>query len=152
VSAWNSVASSAEGTHLVAGIGGGIATTTNVGPVYISTDSGGTWTPTDAPSNFWASVASSADGNKLVAVANGGGIYTWQSVPTPVLSISGFSSGLLLSWVIPSQNFLLQQNSGLVATNWVDVPISPILNLTNLHNEVTVPTPTGTAFYRLVLR
>jgi hypothetical protein len=63
---WSSVASSADGTRLVAAspdsYGGD-------GLIYVSTNSGATWTPTSAPSNSWASVASSGDGTQLVAVA-----------------------------------------------------------------------------------
>jgi len=75
---WYSVASSANGNILMAGA-------YNSGKVYISTDSGGTWTNTSLPSNNWNSVAESADGTKMVALANSGssllgfgkgGIYT----------------------------------------------------------------------------
>jgi len=64
---WTCVASSADGTKLVAG--------TNSGKLYTSTDSGITWTPRENTQN-WAGVASSADGSKLVGVANNGQIYT----------------------------------------------------------------------------
>jgi len=59
---WTSVASSADGTKLVA-----------VGPfsIYTSTNSGATWI-SNAPSAQWISVASSADGNKLVAASDAG--------------------------------------------------------------------------------
>jgi photosystem II stability/assembly factor-like uncharacterized protein len=41
------------------------------GQIYISADSGATWTQTSAPTNYdWFSVASSADGNQLVAVGS----------------------------------------------------------------------------------
>ena len=67
---WTSVASSADGSKLVAVV--------QNGQIYTSTDSGVTWT---ARANFaifgtWQSVASSADGSKLVAVVSGGQIYT----------------------------------------------------------------------------
>ena len=64
---WNAIASSADGTKLVAAIYGG--------GIYVSTNSGATWKLTPAPSDpasfdsAWESVASSADGSKLVAVA-----------------------------------------------------------------------------------
>jgi hypothetical protein len=67
---WSSVASSADGTRLVA--------TTYPGGIYTSADSGTTWTLTSAPNNlYWTSVASSADGSRLVATVNNGagGIY-----------------------------------------------------------------------------
>ncbi len=64
---WPSVASSADGTKLVA--------VENSGQIYTSTDSGTNWTAYES-SRQWQSVASSADGTKLVAVENGGQIYT----------------------------------------------------------------------------
>src|SRR5580692_604380 len=67
---WNSIASSADGSKLVAVVYSG-------GGIYTSTNSGTTWAQqTNALSENWALVASSADGNKLVAVTWGGGIYT----------------------------------------------------------------------------
>ena len=70
---WQAVASSADGTKLVAGFAP--QGTSNLqgyigeGAIYISLDSGETWLHSTAPSNFWTSVASSADGTKLVATA-----------------------------------------------------------------------------------
>src|SRR5208283_2364388 len=67
---WSSVASSADGSKLVA--------TVNGGGIYTSTDSGTTWTPTSADNANWAGVASSADGAILAAVIGrpqGGSVY-----------------------------------------------------------------------------
>lgn len=64
---WQSVASSADGSNLVAVV--------NNGQIYTSTDSGVIWTPR-ASNRRWLSVASSSDGSKLVAVVRGGQIYT----------------------------------------------------------------------------
>jgi hypothetical protein len=58
---WHSVASSGDGTKLVAG---------GEPAVYRSSDAGATWIPTSLPSGYWISVASSADGAKLVAVSS----------------------------------------------------------------------------------
>jgi photosystem II stability/assembly factor-like uncharacterized protein len=63
------ITSSADGTKLAAVVSGG--------QIYLSTDSGVTWTAT-GPNQSWASIASSADGRKLVAVVNGGQIYTFS--------------------------------------------------------------------------
>ena len=76
VEIWQSVASSSDGTKLVA-----VATPGSYGQIYTSGDSGVTWTvQNSAPSTNWASVASSADGTKLAAVvenySEGGLIYT----------------------------------------------------------------------------
>jgi len=50
---------------------------------------------------------------------------------------------------VPSANFVLQQNTDLSMTNWTDVTNAPVLNLTNLQNQVTQPVPDGNSFYRL---
>jgi hypothetical protein len=75
VTNWSSVASSADGSKLVAAVNGGL--------IYTSTNSGSTWVATSAPTNLWWRVASSADGARLFAVSSG--LYasadsgsTWQ--------------------------------------------------------------------------
>lgn len=75
---WTSVASSANGSNLVA------ASTTGI---FISSDSGMTWVSNNLAAQ---AVASSADGTKLTAVQNYGGIYvstnsgvTWQPTTAP---------------------------------------------------------------------
>ncbi|MFL6604974.1 MAG: WD40/YVTN/BNR-like repeat-containing protein [Steroidobacteraceae bacterium] len=66
---WYSVASSADGTRLVA--------VANGGQVYTSTDSGATWTARGPTNRNWFTVASSADGTRLVAAEYFSGfIYT----------------------------------------------------------------------------
>jgi photosystem II stability/assembly factor-like uncharacterized protein len=138
---WRAVASSADGSKLVAAA--------MAAPIYVSSDSGTTWTSNGSPSTNWTAVASSADGNKLVAVVNGGGIYTSQSMPLPLINITPTNANLALSWIIPSTNFVLQQNLDLTTTNWTDVTNPPTLNFTNLQNEVTLSMTAGNGFYRL---
>lgn len=66
---WSCVASSADGTKLVA--------VANPGWIYTSEDSGLNWTPRGTNQSLsWSSVASSADGTKLVAAESGGQIFT----------------------------------------------------------------------------
>jgi len=68
---WWVIASSSDGTKLVAGVRNGY--------IYTSTDSGITWVErTNAGSRDWYSMASSSDGTKLVAgvYSSGGYIYT----------------------------------------------------------------------------
>ncbi|MGP8220618.1 MAG: WD40/YVTN/BNR-like repeat-containing protein [Limisphaerales bacterium] len=65
---WSSVASSADGTKLVAAV--------RSGQIYISSNSGSSWTAQGPNGLLWISVASSSDGTKLVAVENNGQIYT----------------------------------------------------------------------------
>jgi photosystem II stability/assembly factor-like uncharacterized protein len=64
---WGVLASSADGSKLVAGVYGG--------QIYTSADSGTNWTAQGGSQN-WQAVASSADGTKLVACVYGGQIYT----------------------------------------------------------------------------
>jgi len=72
--AWSAVASSADGSKLVAVVSSGL--------IYTSSDTGLSWTPrSGAGVRNWSGVASSADGDKLVAVVgipngHGGQIYT----------------------------------------------------------------------------
>ncbi|HEY1661651.1 MAG TPA: hypothetical protein VGI03_04470 [Verrucomicrobiae bacterium] len=83
---WQSVASSASGSNLVAAIyGGGIWTSTNSGVTWTESTSSGT------TSQDLASVASSASGSNLVAVVDGGGI--WTSTNSGVTWTESTSSG-----------------------------------------------------------
>jgi photosystem II stability/assembly factor-like uncharacterized protein len=155
---WTSIASSADGNKLVAAA---CYNNSNQNPgalVYISTNSGATWT-LNAGTNSCGFVASSADGSKLVAwPGNGiyhgtkdtvivGGIYVMQTTPAPQMNITPTNGNLALSWVVPSTNFVLQQSPDL--SSWMDVTNPPVLNLTNLQNEVTLPLTGSNAFYRL---
>jgi hypothetical protein len=140
---WSGVASSADGNRLVA-VGQG-----RVVGIYTSTNSGKTWLTNNVPNETWYGAASSADGSKLVAIVPGYGIYTLHSIPTPRLNLTPSPTNLTLGWTVPSTNFVLQQNSDLTTTNWSVVTNPPVLNLTNLQNQVTLPSPAGSGFYRL---
>jgi hypothetical protein len=94
----------------------------------------------------------SADGCKMVAAISQGGIWTWQTTPAPVLTVTPSGGNLLLSWIVPSQNLILQETGDLTSTNWSDVPSTPTLNYTNLNYQVTIPAAGGARFYRLQLR
>ena len=108
---WQTVATSADGTKLVAG--GGVydndcnfcGSRWSGDAIYFSTNGGATW-KASGPTDIWQAIASSADGTKLVAVAqaaNGsGGIYTstnsgltwtaWTNMPANVWSAVASSS------------------------------------------------------------
>lgn len=141
-------ASSADGSRLFASA---------FGVICISTNFGNTWAQMPAPSTNWSKIASSADGTKLAAAVAGnfyvpnagGGIWTSQITPSPIVNLSPTNNNLALSWLIPSTNFILQQNSDLTTTNWSAVTNAPVLNLTNLQNQVTLPAPASNAFFRL---
>jgi len=153
---WNSVAVSADGSKLAAvalqSSSSGLLNT----PVYTSADSGATWSTNGSPSAAWSGIASSADGGTLVAVAGsttnsnaGGGVYTLQSVPAPVMNLTTTGTNVVLSWVLPSTNFVLQQNPSLSTTNWLTLTNIPALDFTNLQNQVILPMTNGNDFYRL---
>jgi photosystem II stability/assembly factor-like uncharacterized protein len=89
---WYDIASSADGTKLVAvvGVSGGI---------YTSTDSGRTWGSTGANSGPWVAVASSADGSKLAAALNNSTIWTsTNSGSTWVQQTAGLPTGGTTTW------------------------------------------------------
>jgi len=143
---WTSIATSADGTRLVAAAGG--LSGGYVGPIYFSTNSGSTWTITDAPFINWTSVASSADGSRLVAASAYSGIYVAkldvaQLVPT--LMISSSSTGVTLSWTGSLGEFVLQHNRDLNTIDWQAVTNGVIFNSLTLANQVTILflAPTG---------
>ena len=143
---WDGVASSADGSRLVA-VGQGNA------EIYTSTNAGATWISNGVPSQIWYGVASSADGNKLVAVSvfgtgsNPGNILTSYSTPSPQLNLTSSPANLTLAWTVPSTNFVLQQSADL--SSWSPVTNPPVLNLTNLQNQVTLSPSNSTGFFRL---
>lgn len=80
---WTSIASSADGSHLVA------AATSSI---YTSPDSGMSWDLSSSLSNGWVSVASSADGTHLIAGPPNNGTFpivstdsgtTWMTTTLP---------------------------------------------------------------------
>jgi hypothetical protein len=81
---WDGIASSADGTKLIAAPAGGDV---NYNPdyLYTSTDGGMTWAPsTSAGQKYWSAVASSGDGTKLAATtgndADGNSDYIYTSM------------------------------------------------------------------------
>ena len=141
---WTLVASSADGTKLVAACGGAS------GVIITSADSGATWTASGAPSTNWAAVASSADGSRLVAAVGGGLIHTFLSRPVSTLRISFLQDNLTISWIVPSAPFVLEQSADLI--DWAEVAMTPTLNYSTLRDELTLAAQPGKMFYRLVPR
>jgi hypothetical protein len=151
---WQTIAISADGTRLVAVAGSTIVSQYGQGYIYISSNAGATWSQNEAPFKCWLGVASSADGNKLVAAAQPGrllsppgGIYTAQTTVAPVVHQTFSNNWHQLSWIIPSKTFLLQESRDL--SSWTNATETPVLNLTNLQNEVVLSPTNGSGFYRL---
>jgi hypothetical protein len=90
---FSAIASSADGSHLVAATFGSLP---NTGPLYTSSDSGATWTMGSVLAagfaQVWRFVASSADGSRLVVMDTLGRTYvsgdagaSWALVNAPAL-------------------------------------------------------------------
>jgi hypothetical protein len=146
---WACVASSVDGTKLAAATachGFGDQT-------YISTYSGTTWTLMTGGSG--SCLASSADGSLIAA---GGwfaiGVLSYAAPPSsippsPRLAIELSGGHPLLSWLVPSTSFVLQQSPDVAPPNWMDATNQPTLNFTSLHLETTLTPSSGNTFYRL---
>jgi hypothetical protein len=144
------------------------------GPIYSSTNSGMTWrifnTPgkyefpltigpkgggfiaaatlysstkdqiaTNFPSN-WYAIGSARNGSKLMITGD-------ASQPAPALTIKQSNGCVVVSWPAEFKSFVLQENSDLASTNWVDVTNS--INTVVNDNQVVLPHPVGNDFYRL---
>ncbi|HTR42933.1 MAG TPA: hypothetical protein VMH87_15065 [Pseudomonadales bacterium] len=120
--------------------------------IYSSSDYGNTWVSNGWPNNCaYQDICSSADGNRLFAVGAGlTGIWTCPLNTSANLKIKRTTfTNVMVSWGVPSTNLVLQQNLDLTTAQWSNVTNQPVLNLTNLQNQVMLPLPPGSAFYRL---
>jgi hypothetical protein len=135
---WGSVASSADGTKLVA------AAQTPSGVIYTSTNSGGTWMSNNVPDENWLSVASSADGSFLAAVAptvvctsaNFGQTWTTNNVPAYYWSsVAASSDGSRLVAV--------------AATGQIYTAAPPSLSLTLSNATLTLLWPASASGFQL---
>ena len=143
------VASSADGSKLIASTGIGY----NVnGYIYLSTDYGNTWVSNSPPYNPWGYVGCSADGNQFVAIVGSyySAAYCWtlKNTPAPQLNVNASTNNCLLSWLVPSTNFVVQQSPDLIS--WSSFTNAPSLNPTNLNNELTISPSNSSGFFRLI--
>ena len=72
-----------------------------------------------------------------------------QTPGAPLLSITLNSqlSTITVSWPLPADGWVLQENPNLNMTNWVNVPQTP--QEVGGRKQVVIPSPTGNRFYRL---
>jgi hypothetical protein len=136
----NGVSVSADGTKWLAAY--------SDGKIFFSTNQGVVWIEETSPTGNWVDITMSADENRWAGIG-GNNIYTTYSTPNPNLNLGHNTNSAILSWTIPSTNFVLQQSSDLSTTNWSVVTNPPVLNLTNLQDQVTLPAPAASGFYRL---
>jgi photosystem II stability/assembly factor-like uncharacterized protein len=143
-----SVGISADGTELVV--------VDFAGLVHVSTNSGASWGSFDPPAGpSVVSACISADGSNIITV--GGGFAGTLRAPAPQpppppppwLSIAACGANPVLSWLVPSTGFVLQQSSDPASVNWLDATSQPTLNFTNLHQEVRLTPESSRRFYRL---
>jgi photosystem II stability/assembly factor-like uncharacterized protein len=121
---WLAVASSVDGTHLVAVIFNG--------KIYTSANSGATWTPhTGSPATAaWDAVASSANGSNLVVAVSGGNIYTnsgtsWTATSAGNknwVSVTSSADGSKLAAVVNGGGIYTSGNSGSTWTQQLSAP------------------------------
>jgi photosystem II stability/assembly factor-like uncharacterized protein len=152
---WNSIASSANGTKLVVTTGSFFPTS---GKIYVSTNSGTTWTEVTPTNLYWASVASSADGTKLAAVGSpgftGGFVYTstnsgttWtQQTNAPNIgwfSIISSADGSTLVVQVPDTIYR-STNSGVT---WAQITPPPILWPGRSSSQVIASSADGTRLF-----
>jgi hypothetical protein len=122
VGTWYAIASSSDGTKLLAAISGGA--------IYFSADSGATWTTTYSLSTSWRSVACSSDGSKLIAAAYGGNIYTnsgngWAAIGgngANWTSVAASSDGNKLAAIISGGAIYTSTNFGAAWTQQTGAP------------------------------
>jgi hypothetical protein len=74
-------------------------------------------------------------------------VYTLQTVVPPKLNFAIAGTKFALSWTIPSTNFTLQQSSDL--KSWINVTNVPVLNLTNLQDQVFLTLTNANRFFRM---
>jgi hypothetical protein len=115
---WSLVASSADGTKLVA-ISGDPA----MDNIHTSIDSGVTWSVTNSASNNYTSVAMSTDGTKMFAWAKWGDFYistnsgaSWAKVP-PVTPGFPTSGNVALASSADGTKLVLAKNGGQIYTS-----------------------------------
>jgi hypothetical protein len=72
-----------------------------------------------------------------------------MNYPAPRLELGLANGDSVLSWIIPSIPFVLQQTLELSNQQWTDVPIAPNAVFTNLYYQVTRPATDQRGFYRL---
>ena len=147
---WQSISVSADGSRLAAACQPVYLPPPDEispGSIYTSTNFGVDWVSNNIPFARWADISSSADGDKLIAVNYNGEMWISQTLPSPSMNAMSSNANLLLSWLVPSTNFVLQQSFDL--SSWADLTNQPVLNLTNLQNEVCLPLSGSSAFFRL---
>ena len=116
--------------------------------LLLSTDSGASWSTQVVDFTNQCSVVSSADGSRLAVALGPSGFYVRQLTPVPLLKILSAPGSLALSWLLPSEPFVLEESPDLLT--WSQVDTIPTLNYTNLRYVGNVRASIVPKFYRLI--
>ena len=137
-SALTALATSADGTRLVAAASG-------VG-IYNSADGGTNWVESDAGGGTWTSVASSADGTQLAASSQE--LLFVGMTPLPKLTLTPAGASVFVSWPTNVAGYSLYLFTG---TNVTTMPWSfaPLPIVTNGVYRVTLPVTNSPSFFWL---
>jgi len=106
--------------------------------------------PLDIPTTVGANTA------YVGFTAGSGGLLSNQRVTDftftslPAITIAPVGGNLVFSWPVAVGNFLLQETSSLSTPAWSNV--SAPVDLVGQRNQVIVPAPPGTRFFRLMLQ
>ena len=138
---WTALATSADGTKLVAASAG-------LG-IFHSFDAGAHWQMGDAGVAGWSSVASSADGTALAAVAPDSGFISIGRTPLPTLNLSLTGTNVSVFWTTNAAGyglFLVDKPDLTTNSFWQFTPL-PVI--TNTLYRATMPATNRQIFFRL---
>ena len=154
----NTLVSSFFQSVAISADGGKIVAASRDPYVLVSTNFGGSWVTNNLPGggSYFDGVALSADGGRVVTgslfLSGFGGSpglsYLSQSVQAPSLHLATSPASFLLSWLVPSTNFVVQQSPDLIT--WSSITDAPSLNFTNLNNELKLLPTSSSGFFRLI--
>jgi len=118
------------------------------GGIYTSTDSA-PWTPRNSgTANGLFNIAYGH--GTFLAVGDLGTILQSDPVaPPPILALSQSGNQLQFSWPVAAAGFSLQETGDLIASSWSS-PANQVATIVGDQNVVTVPTPAGNRYYRLI--
>jgi len=93
-------------------------------------------------------------GNILSGTASVGGVWGGgtvfdlnTTVTSPLLAINGSGAGFIVSWPSPSVGFVLEQNTNLATTNWLNFPGT--INDNGIIKSAAINSTSGDLFFRL---
>jgi hypothetical protein len=79
-----------------------------------------------------------------------GTVYTSFSTPKPRLNLRPAGTNLVLAWTVPATNFIVQRRTNLFLGNWVTMTNAPVMNPTNVQNQLNLPFTNNTGYFRLM--